>query len=679
MRHALHTPSLKARVQAAWPAPLSAAGHPPGLGPALLCRHELLPRVAAYYTQLQALPRRVRRALRRRLGLPLATLALWLALGLLPVQAATIEVGGLCTLVDAIAAANTDTATGGCAAGSGADTIVLPAGSTQTLRRAHNDTYGPTGLPVIRSVITIAGQESTIARDSGAPEFRLLAVHSTGDLTLQETTVSGGAAHRGGGVANYGTLAVTHSTIAENLAYGDGGGVLNVGTLTVTYSTITGNSASFGVGNTGGGVRNEGTCTVTHSTITENSAYYSGGVANSGTCTVTHSTITGNHAVDAGGGVRNLGTLTVAHSTIAGNTVSFSGGGGVWNEGTLTVAHSTIAANTVFGSNLSFAGRGGGIQNDGVLTVTNSTIAANTASGRYDDGSGGGISNNGVLTVTNSTIAANTASGRYDGSSGGGVVNFGFSSFPGTLTLTRTLISGNTAPTGPEIFHSGSGTVTADSHNLFGVDGTAGVEGFRPGPTDRVPPAGVQLPDILDPTLALHGGTTQTHALVPGSPAIDAGGPVCLDAEGDPLTMDQRGKPRPVDGDGDGTAACDIGAFEFFPMVNDFVTLDPDLETTGDPTPVPSGPAGTFIITATFTHTSETPLRFPFFEVTAISGGNLLLNADEGPEGVGATLTPEVGDGVLSPGETVSVDFVIGLQTRAPFTFEVELFGEPVQ
>jgi hypothetical protein len=205
------------------------------------------------------------------------------------------------------------------------------------------------------------------------------------------------------------------------------------------------------------------------------------------------------------------------------------------------------------------------------------------------------------------------------------------------------------------------------------------VVGFSPGPTDVVPPAGVRLPDILDPVLALHGGTTQTHALVPGSPAIDAGGPVCRNADGDPLTTDQRGQPRPVDGDGDGTAACDIGAVEFFPVVNDVVTLDSAPDTASDPTPVPDGPAGTFTITATFTHTSETPLRFPFFEVTALSGGNLLLNADEDSGGVGATLTPEVGNRVLSPGEPVTVDFVIGLHTPAPFTFLVDLFGEPLR
>ena len=153
---------------------------------------------------------------------------------------------------------------------------------------------------------------------------------------------------------------------------------------------------------------------------------------------------------------------------------------------------------------------------------------------------------------------------------------------------------------------------------------------------------------------------------------------MCTDANGNPLLTDQRGKPRAIDGNGDGTARCDIGAFEFFPVVNNLVTLAPDLETSFNPTPVPDAPAGTFTIGATFTNTSGTALRFPFFTVTELSGGNLLLNADEGTQGVGATVTPNVGDQVLSPGETVQVDFVIGLQTSRPFTFLVDLFAEPL-
>jgi Right handed beta helix region len=558
MRQAPHPPPPETPVRAAWPAPLAAAGQTPGRWPEhVRHRDDLLPRVAAYHTQLQALPRRLRRALQRQLGLPLATLALWLALGQLPALAATITVGGACTLVDAITAANTDAATGGCPAGSGADTVVLPPGSTQTLTTVHNDTYGPTGLPVVSSVITIAGNESKIKRAEGAPAFRLLSVSSTGDLTLQETTVSGGAStgYSGGGVLNYGgTLTITNSTIAGTTA---GSGVANSGgTLTITDSTISGNTG-------GGGVANYyGTLTITNSTISGNSGYFSGGylasyfgggVYTDGTSTITDSTIADN----TGGGVANaFGTLTITNSTVSGNT-----GSGVEDAaGTVTITNSTISGNS--------GDLAGGVETaGGTVTITNSTISGNTA------GVGGGVVNRGffdsysgdylpgTLIITNSTISGNTATDR-----GGGVANSG-----SDLTLIRTLVSGNTAPVGPEI--STDRAVVADSHNLFGVDGDAGVVGFSPGPTDVVPPAGVLLPDILDPTLAPNGGPTQTHALVPGSPAIDAGGPVCLDADGNPLLTDQRGQPRPVDGDGDGTAACDIGAFELQPQART-VALD---------------------------------------------------------------------------------------------------------
>jgi hypothetical protein len=193
-------------VRAAWRAQAAAAGQTPGLGPERVRRrHKLFPRFASAYTHLQALPRRVRRAPQRQWHQPLAVLALWLALGHHPMLAATIEVGGPCTLVDAITAANTDAATGGCPAGDGADTSVLPVGSTQTLTGVDNEDDGvPTGLPVIRSVVTIAGQGNTIVRASEAPEFRVLAVNSLGDLTLQETTVSGGGPGNLGGISNGG-------------------------------------------------------------------------------------------------------------------------------------------------------------------------------------------------------------------------------------------------------------------------------------------------------------------------------------------------------------------------------------------------------------------------------------------------------------------------------------------
>src|SRR5918999_3903478 len=162
------------------------------------CPSGLLPRIAHYYIKLQALPRRV---LERRYARPLASLALLLALGQAPALAATINVDGTtCTLAAAIRSANADSVQGSCSAGSGADTLVLGAGSTHTLTTVEDTTYGPTGLPLVTSTVTIAGNNSTIERGAGAPEFRLLAVGSGGHLALPDLTLTGGIpfADRGG-------------------------------------------------------------------------------------------------------------------------------------------------------------------------------------------------------------------------------------------------------------------------------------------------------------------------------------------------------------------------------------------------------------------------------------------------------------------------------------------------
>jgi hypothetical protein len=87
--------------------------------------------------------------------------------------------------------------------------------------------------------------------------------------------------------------------------------------------------------------------------------------------------------------------------------------------------------------------------------------------------------------------------------------------------------------------------------------------------------------------------------------------------------------------------------------------------------------ASQFVITATITNTSQAPIRGFFFEVGQLTDGNLLLNADDGPGGVRATLTPDTGDGMLSPGESVTTQFVIGLASQSPFSFWVYARGEP--
>jgi Putative Ig domain len=504
-------------IAAAWDSQVKEADNTPWLAGTLTeCGGELFTRFAACYAELRALPRSARRALQRHLArsselaatLPeylqrggrrlqhrmawsLAGAALLLALGQSVATAATITVttndpnvipDGQCSLIEAIVNANNDAAThADCPAGSGADTIVLPANGNVTLSAVYGLTYGlygnPVGLPPITSRITIEGNGAVIARQGSAPAFGLMAVRGNfpqpptpGDLTLQSVTLSGGSSF---------------------------GGLFNNGTLSIKSSVISGNTADFG----------------------------GGGLGSGGTLTIENSTITGNAANFWGGGLYNRGSTTIINSTISGNAAGFAGGG-VYN---------------FFGA----------------LTIENSTISGNTAN------HGGGGLTTGSLILTNSTVSDNIA--NY---AGGGLVNSYYCYFGcsiGTLTLNNSLIAGNQAPGAPEVQNisgvSTVSTVTANNFNLFGANGNAGVSGFTPGPTDIVP--SVSLAQILG-LLQNNGGPTQTHALVAGSPAIDAGGPGgCRDSQGALLLTEQRGFARHVDSNNDGTVRCDIGAFEY--------------------------------------------------------------------------------------------------------------------
>src|SRR5680860_267340 len=248
------------RVLSAWREQVTTTANGPDLKQRLVHQErELLPRFAAQYSKLSVLPRTARRAMQRQWKRSLAGVALLLALGQTPAMAATINVSGGCSLVNAITAANTDTATGGCAKGSGRDTIVLPRGSTQTLTAVNNSTYyAGNGLPVVTSTITIQGNGATIRRAGSAPNFRIFAVAPQGKLKLQQTAVSGGktdggTAAKGGALYDYGGIVtVTNSTISGNSASGSGGGIYSIGgSLTLTNSTVSGNSS----GANGGGIR----------------------------------------------------------------------------------------------------------------------------------------------------------------------------------------------------------------------------------------------------------------------------------------------------------------------------------------------------------------------------------------------------------------------------------------
>jgi hypothetical protein len=287
------------------------------------------------------------------------------------------------------------------------------------------------------------------------------------------------------------------------------GVVVTIAGLTISGGNAPSNATINGPQALGGGILNAGSLTVTNSTISHNSCGVVVGQA-------------------VGGGIDNTGTLTLTDSTIIGNSVggfsSGASGGGISNSGTLTITDSTISGNSSLSPNLLFfGGEGGGVDNSGTLTITDSTISGNSAGQ-----TGGGISNGGTLTMTDSTISGNSIVGVLVALAAGGIDN------SGKLTATASLFANSQ---GVNVVNSG--TFLSGGHNLFSD-------------TPSVP---LNITDLTntDPLLgplADNGGPTQTMALLPGSPAIDAG----VTVPG--ITTDQRGVSRPQG------SAPDIGAFE---------------------------------------------------------------------------------------------------------------------
>ncbi|MGB7951982.1 MAG: choice-of-anchor Q domain-containing protein, partial [Candidatus Binatia bacterium] len=306
----------------------------------------------------------------------------------------------------------------------------------------------------------------------------------------------------------------------------------------------------------GGGIRNTGTLTLTNITVSGNSGDFGGGIRNFGTLTLTNSTVSGNGADSSGGGIRNSGTLTLTNSTVSGNSGGL--GGGIFNADTLTLTNITVSGNS--------GGFGGGIFNEGTLTLTNSTVSGNSA-----DDDGGGIYNNfGTVSAFNSTITDNRADADIDFTgTGGGVFNGATFNFQNTI-LAGNFISRLGFPVDILIPSDCAGTINSNRNNLMSSLDSCTVNGSAP--TVASP--------LLGP-LQNNGGPTQTHALLAGSPAIDAGSPGgCQDQFGALVVKDQRGFRRTVDGNRDGTARCDIGAVEF--GSGHGVTFYSDVDFDGD-------------------------------------------------------------------------------------------------
>jgi hypothetical protein len=475
-------------------------------------------------------------------------------------------VSGLCTLRAAIDEAN---------ALPGLDTIELPAGHYLLTLTGGDEDLNATGDLDILDSLFIRGLDETdqVVIDAGGIDRVCHSIFS--GLTVERVSITGGNGEGGvysmaGGVdfaeavveANGGTgvrvwgsgeARFTQSRLSNN----DGPGVLTSGAtpLRIENSLIEGNE----VGVYGSGMNNR----IYDSAIRSNR---DGGISTDlGSLWVRNSEIRENGGDSSlFGGIRHGGpdSVVIDSSTISGNRSSGPGAGILANTNGLSVLGSTISDN-------SSAGGGGGVYaRVFYLEIFNSTISGNLAAGE-----GGGIlfvsrtdgAGLDLARINNSTIFAN-------GSATGGGLGLGSNRIP--FEVGNSIIAGNSAASdGPDCYDP-AGTVVSHGFNLIG-DGS-GCGSFGP-PFDQVGDSTTPLDPLLAP-LADNGGPTQTHALLAGSPALDAGSPdPAGTSEAACRDVDQRGVPRPQG------IGCDIGAFELEPSA---IAVEIDIKPGSDSNPV---------------------------------------------------------------------------------------------
>lgn len=422
------------------------------------------------------------------------------------------------------------------------------------------------------------------------------------ELILTSSTVTENAARGyGGGAFNEGVMTCGESNFIVNESFTLGGGIHNTGELEVAGCTFDKNETGFD----GGGINSYNIADIRGSTFTNNSATRGGGFASiGGDAEVNQSTFTNNSASDRGGAIFNFGAvpgaavMQIMGCSINNNTSTYGGGiatslgdtkisssiiasnessaegGGIYNDGLMSVELSILSNNeaitlgggihnineisvsdTTFRENLAGAD-GGGFNTYDIASITSSTFVGNNAL------RGGGLASvGGDTTLTNVTISANTAV-----DSGGGLFNMGpligDISAGGGMQANHITVANNSAPTGGGIATSGGLLSIKNSIVAYSPIGsdckTTTVDTANVGEnidSDNTCTGFTLTDDPLLDILANYGGSTETHALKVGSPAIDAA-PDCTTLAGAVLLFDQRGIARP------GGPLCDLGAYE---------------------------------------------------------------------------------------------------------------------
>jgi len=392
-----------------------------------------------------------------------------------------------------------------------------------------------TGIDLVRGYATSGGAAITndglltLSHAQVTDHRGTSAIYNTSFLTLTHITVarSGNSGREGGGLYNLYRATVLSSTLADNTAQ-TGGAIYSIHTLTLRDSVISGNRAVY----TGGGVYINGSANISRCDVRANGAGIAGGgvALNSGSATVSESILRNNSAAGSaagGGGLSNLGNLTVLSSTISGNTANAYAGGGAFNDypGELIVWSSTFSGNT--------ARYGGAIGNKATLRLTNSTLSGNVSTDGTWGSSALDLWYSNSTEINHCTIVSNTAQANP--------IPSGILLEAGSLILRNSIVAYNNTDFN---FRWYDGMFSSQGYNLSNAwNGLPTTTGDLTGDPRLAP-------------LADNGPATglwpapQTHALLPGSPALDAANPVLS------LTTDQRGLPRPQG------IAADIGAFE---------------------------------------------------------------------------------------------------------------------
>ncbi len=383
-------------------------------------------------------------------------------------------------------------------------------------------------------VLTVSNQDAST-----------LATVSLSGLTLRDgnTTDPGG----GAGIENLEDLTLTDCAIVDNTTTRSGGGIYNVGSLTIDDCDISGNSSS----SDGAGISNI-------SSPGEAPAAPELDISN---CTMANNTSIG----DAGAiSTSSANLLRIDNCLISGNEANSNAGGVQVEAVTATIIDTTISDNTAGSDGLS--GVGGGIH---VLPGTNLTVSSSTISDNESAFGSGGVHQfdinppSSVTRIVNSTLSGNQSL-NVDSAQAGGIYLNG-----GTHTIENTTVVDNVLPSGGVaggVFATSATTVSIINSVLARNMGTTECSGSGITATtslieDGTCSAGISGSPGLAADLADNGGPTQTHAVLPLSAVVDAGDqPSCTAAT---LNTDQTGMPRPIDGDADGTATCDLGAFEF--------------------------------------------------------------------------------------------------------------------